>query len=318
MTSPQVLLLGGGLLALSAATVACATDEPDVAPPVTATVAVPAASTSEPHPVGQAVRIPGVTAILEQYREDEIQGLISVKTTNRSTSTIVFEDLRLVWPGIAATEPYVRSTQLSPGIRLDLRVQQGTAACGDPPATTSIPPTAAAVAIGNATIDGAAATLVEIPIDDEDAILPRVFARSCQDQRVRWAADIRFGDSWTTSTTASGEPAVLGTLELRRNRSDETLTITEINGSVLLRIGAVTPSQPVATLAPGDDAATIPIRIVQSGNCADHALAESKKTFIIPIDLAIGADESLAFTVRFDTAAQQVLNPMINESCGVG
>lgn len=317
MRSRGVLVLCGLLGVLAGW--ACRADEPDTASPVTATVATSAgATTTDRHPADEPIQIPGVTAILEQYREDEIQGLISVKTTNRSTSTIVFQDLRLVWPGIGAAEPLVRSTQLSPGVQFDVRVQQGAAVCGDPPVTTSSAPTDDAIAVGRATIDGSSPRLVAVPIDDEYAILQRVFARSCQDQRVRWAADLRFGDTWTPSTTASGEPAVLGTIELRRNRSDEELTITEINGSVLLRIGPATPSDPVVTLAPGDDAATIPIRIEQSGNCADHALAESKKTFIIPIDLAIGGAESLAYTIRFDTAAQLILNPMINESCGVG
>ncbi len=53
--------------------------------------------------------------------------------------------------------------------------------------------------------------------------------------------------------------------------------MTRINGSVLLRINAVTPADPVAVLEPGGDPATIPILVEESGNCAAHALAESKK-----------------------------------------
>ena len=110
---------------------------------------------------------------------------------------------------------------------------------------------------------------------------------------------------------------MLGTIELSRRQSEEALTITEINGSVLLRISAVSPSEPVLELEPSQDAATVPILIEQSGNCAAHALAESKKTFIIPIGFAVGDDEPTAYVITFDDPAKQLLNGMINESCGV-
>ena len=268
-------------------------------------------------PADGAVRVPGLTATLEQYREDEIQGLISVKTSNESSSNVEFRDLRLEWPGITNNDPYVRSTTVSPGVTYDIRVVQGDAVCGDPPSADGVPPADAPVAVGNASIDGADPVLVAMPIEDPQAILPKVYRRSCQDQRLTWAADLRFGDRWTSSTTASGDPAVLGTIELDRRGSEEPLTITEINGSVLLRISAVSPSAPVAVLEPSEDAATVPIMIEQSGNCAAHALAESKKTFIIPIGFAVGDDEPTAYVITFDDPAKQLLNGMINESCGL-
>ena len=264
-----------------------------------------------------AVRVPGLTATLEQYREDEIQGLISVKTSNESSSNVEFRDLRLEWPGITNNDPYVRSTTVSPGVSYDIRVVQGDAVCGDPPSADGAPPADAAVAVGNASIDGAEPVLVAMPVEDPQEILPKVYRRSCQDQRLTWAADLRFGDRWTSSTTAAGEPAVLGTIELDRRGSEEPLTITEINGSVLLRISAESPSAPVAVLEPSQGAATVPILIEQSGNCAAHALAESKKTFIIPIGFAVGDDEPTAYVITFDDSTKQLLNGMINESCGL-
>jgi hypothetical protein len=268
-------------------------------------------------PAEGAVEVPGLTATLEQYREDEIQGLISVKTTNASSSNIEFRDLRLEWTGLTNNNAHVRATSVPPGVRYDIRVVQGDAVCGDPPDADGDPPGDAPVAIGNASIDGAAPVTVAVPVDDPREILPKVYRRSCQDQRVRWAGDLRFGDRWTPSTTPAGEPAVVGTIELERRGSEEPLTITEINGSVLLRISAVSPSEPIAVLESGQDATTVPILIEQSGNCAAHALAESKKTFIIPIGFAVGEDEPAAYLITFDDATKQLLNAMINESCGL-
>ena len=87
---------------------------------------------------------------------------------------------------------------------------------------------------------------------------------------------------------------------------------------MLLRISPLAPSDPVPCSPPTSRRATIPIVIEQSGNCAAHALAESKKTFFIPIGVAIGDEEPAADVITFDAPAKQLLNQLINESCGVG
>lgn len=321
MTRPSFVLTVG-LMAVSAVLAGCRADRADTSPsappPATVTATPTTPVPGEARPDERTIEVPGLAAILEQYREDEIQRLISVKTTNRSTSTVQFRDLRLVWPGLDDTQPYVRSTQLAPGVRFDLRVHQGEAVCGSPPDVDAVPPADAAIAVGHASIDGAPPVLVSVPVDDEDSILSKVFRRSCQEQYLRWAADLQFGNTWTHTTTASGEPAVRGTLELRRKSSDAPLAVTRINGSVLLRITAERPSDPIATLGPRDDAVSIPIVIEQSGNCSAHALAESKKTFIIPIDVAVGDRDPMAYVVTFDLASQRLLNDMINASCNLG
>ena len=286
--------------------------------PTTAT----SASTASPAPTtttaAEPQRLDGLTAILWQYREDEIQGLLSVKTTNRSASTVTLEDLHLQWPGLTDAPPLARPTQFAPGVTFDLRVRVATAVCGDPPTLERPIPSGDAVAIGRAAVDGAAPVEIAIPIDDEAGILPKIYRRSCRDQRLAWAAELRFGDRWTPTTTPSGGPAVAGTLELRRRQSDERLAITRINGSVLLSIDAASAGDPVAILEPGEQAVSVPILVSQSGNCSAHALIESKKTFIIPIGFAIGDDEPTDYVVTFDVPARDVINPMINESCGLG
>ncbi len=241
-----------------------------------------------------------------------------MQTTNHSPSTVAFSDLRLDWPGLGDEAPLAHSTQLAPGVTFDIRVHQGDAVCGSPPAATGSPPPDEPVAIGHASVDGGAPQLIAVPIEDRRSVLPRVYSMSCQAQRLTWAADVHFGDEWTPSTTADGRPAVVGTLEVRRNESDATITVTRIDGSVLLRISPVTPADPLTVLAPGQQAASIPIVIEQSGNCSPHALAESKKTFIIPVTVGIGEEPAAADVVTFDAPAKAVLNRVINESCGVG
>ncbi len=110
---------------------------------------------------------------------------------------------------------------------------------------------------------------------------------------------------------------MLGTIELDRRESEEPLTITEINGSVLLRISAVSPSDAGrrARAWPGRHDGPDHHRTV--GQLLRPRTAESKKTFIIPIGFAVGDDEPTAYVITFDDPTKQLLNGMINESCGL-
>ena len=300
MTSARVVVLAAAVIVLGA----CAPDGPDVAAPPPVAV--------EPR------QIAGLTATLEQYREDEIADLISVQTTNGSSSTVQFTDLRLEWEGLSDEAPReprhaARAGRHARPARQPGRCRLRHAARCPRHATPGAP-----LAVGHAAVDGGPPELVAVPIEDRRSILPRVYRASCQAQRLAWAADLSFGDEWTPATTPDGMPAVHGTLEVARNESDAPLVITNIGGSVLLRISPLAPSDPVAVLAPDQQAATIPILVEQSGNCAAHTLAESKKTFLIPIGVAIGDEEPAADVVSFDASAKQLLNQLINVSCGVG
>jgi hypothetical protein len=172
--------------------------------------------------------------------------------------------------------------------------------------------------VGHASIDGGAPVLISIPITDSGKILPKIFPLSCRDQRVQWAAKVSFGTTWTRTTTSDGAPAVTGTVELRRNHSTEPITLVRLNGSVLLRLVDLSPSTPVAVLEAGQDALTVPILVEQSGRCEAHALAESKKTYLIVLDVGIGDEPPIGDEIAFDIPSRVVLGRMINESCGVG
>ena len=262
--------------------------------------------------------VPGLTAILEQYREDEILNLLQVKATNRSTSSVDVLDLRLDWAGITGNDPLARGVLVSPGQRVDIPINAGRAACSDPPGADEQPPPGPATAVGHASIDGGPPVPISIPITDSGKILPKVFPLSCRDQRVQWAAKVSFGTTWTRTTTSDGAPAVQGTVEMRRNHSTAPITLVRLNGSVLLRLVDLSPSTPAAVLEAGEDSLTVPILIEQSGRCEAHALAESKKTYLIVLDVGIGDEPPIGDEVAFDIPSRVVLGKMINDSCGVG
>jgi hypothetical protein len=262
--------------------------------------------------------IAGLTAILEQYREDEILNLLQVKASNRSTSSVDVLDLRLDWAGITGNDPVARGVLVSPGQRVDIPINAGRAVCSDPPGADEQPPPTPAAAVGHASIDGGPPVLISIPITDSGKILPKIFPLSCRDQRVQWAAKVSFGTTWTRTTTSDGAPAVRGTVEMQRNHSTEPITLVRLNGSVLLRLVDLSPSSPAAVLDAGQDSLTVPILIEQSGRCESHALAESKKTYLIVLDVGIGDEPPIGDEVAFDIPSRVVLGKMINDSCGVG
>ena len=276
------------------------------------------APTDQPPTSDPPVTVPGLTGILEQYREDEILNLMQVKATNRSSSSVDILDLRLDWPGITGNEPLSRGVLLPPGQRFDIPINAGRAVCSDPPGADERPPPGRVLALGRASIDGGAPVQIAIPIVDSGKILPKFFPLSCRDQRVQWAAKVSFGTTWTNTTTKDGAPAVRGSVEMRRNHSTEPITLVQLNGSVLLNLVDLSPSEPVAVLEAGRDALSIPILVKQSGRCEPHELAESKKTFLIVLGVAIGDEPPIGDEVAFDIPTRVLLGKMINESCGVG
>ena len=142
----------------------------------------------------------------------------------------------------------------------------------------------------------------------------------CQRQSVEYAAAVAFDPEWTDTTASDGRPAALGTLRLRRRHGSDPVTVTQINGSVLLSIAPVTPAAAGAlllTLAGNAADATLPVILTESGRCEAHALAESKHTFFLPVALAVAASPVVLIDVIPDDAAKIQLLKMINRSCGV-
>ena len=138
-----------GLVAvvLAVLVAACGSGGPTVTGPAPTDSAASGATMPE---AGTPTVVPGLTAILEQYREDEILNLLQVKASNHSTSSVDVLDLRLDWAGITANDPLDRGVLVSPGQRVDIPINAGRAVCSDPPGADEQPPAGPAVAVGHA------------------------------------------------------------------------------------------------------------------------------------------------------------------------
>ncbi len=226
-------------------------------------------------------------------------------------------DLRLDWAGITGNEPLARGVPAGARHGSTSR-RAGRAVCSDPPDADEQPPAAPADG-GRPRVDrrwsaGADRHPDHRRREDPAEASGRARARisacsgppSCASARRGPDHDARRGAGGARDGGDAPQPQ-------RPSRAGDH----RLNGSVLLRLVDLSPSDPVAVLEAGQDAATIPIRIEQSGSCAAHALAESKKTYIILIDVGIGDDESLAYVIRFDVPAQGLLERDDQRRCGL-
>ncbi|MEO5901924.1 MAG: hypothetical protein ABIR68_17600 [Ilumatobacteraceae bacterium] len=274
------------------------------------TVAIPAAT---PNALGLA-------AVVDQFREDEIAHQMQIRVTNASATKVRLESMQLDWPGFTVVAPNQHSYLLSPGQTLDVPVDFGVAVCAqDPPGVHESTPSAPAVA--NAMLvpgDAGSAVADVIPIADRLHIFDRVFPSDCRDQRVASAVDIHFDATWMP-TTRNGATGLAGTLEVVRRRAGPRVVLTRLDGSVLLVVHAATEAQPeVLALEPAARMASLPVVVVQSGNCSGHALTESKKTFYLPVQVSIDGEPSLPYELVLDPAVRPQFTTMINTSCAVG
>jgi hypothetical protein len=259
----------------------------------------------------------GLTATLAQNREDEVKGVAVVRLTNHGDATVHVSSLSLAWAGLAPAEPTTPDYSLAPGVPTDLPVALGAATCartadGAPDPATSPPtdPPAAAV-----TVDGTT-TVVVMDVEDSRALAARLFARSCQQQAVASAVDVQFGPTWHP-TTVDGTPAQAGSIVVRRRVSTATITITALEGSVLLDFAPTSPRVLPKWLAPSTKAAVIPVTLRTSGRCDGHALGESKKTYVLTALVDIGDGTARPVTVLPAEADRPVIWRTILDGCGI-
>ena len=297
--------------------VIAATTTPAAPTPVSAT------STAAPEPTAVvapsttlAASPEGLSATLERYREDDLTNALQIQVVNGSGRTIELTSLQLVWPGLREQPPVTTPHAMSAGQIADLPVAAGEAICSDPPRLNERLPESGALALATVSIDGSALATVKIPITDTRHVLERVYVPACRVQSVAYNATVAFDTTWT-DIELDGKAAVAGTLRLTRNKGDEPIVIDEITRTVLLQFRAAQPtSGPLLTLAAGQQEATVPVVLTESGDCRPHAIAESKHTFFLPASLRVGDVPVSIYIIPAATSQPQILT-MINKFCGL-
>jgi hypothetical protein len=258
-----------------------------------------------------------LTALLAQNREDEVKGLAVVRLTNHGDATLQVSSVSLAWPGLAPAEPTTPDYPLAPGVPTDLPVALGAATCAtnaagapDPGTTPPADPPTAKVTVGG--------TVKVVVMDDADsrALAARLLARSCQQQAAADAVDVQFGPTWHP-TRVDGTPAQAGSLVIRRKASTARITVTALEGSVLLDFAPTSPGVLPKWLAPSTKAAVVPVTLKTSGRCDGHGLGESKKTYILTVLVDLGDGTPQPITVSPAPDDRPAIWATILAGCGV-
>ncbi len=256
----------------------------------------------------------GLTATVLQYREDEVRHVLSIKVRNTGAEPVRIVDLRLQWEGLEVVGPVVQDHLLGVGHALDLRTPYGDARCAD---GFSLDPPSTASAFGEATIelpDGSTA-VAAIPIDDVEEQLARLFRVDCRRQFIESVVTLELRGPWER-VDPDGVATLRGALAVERGSGDRTITISDVDGSVLLDVRpAVAASGPLLVLGPEEAAGEVPIDVT-SARCDAHALGESKKTYVFQVEIDVGdGPEGVIISPPADTEPEMF--QVIVDGCGL-
>jgi hypothetical protein len=200
------------------------------------------------------------------------------------------------------------------GQALDLRTPYGDARCADdfslvPPSTSS--------AFGEATVElsDGSTELVAIPIDDVEEQLVRLFRVDCRRQFIESVVTLELRGPWER-VDPDGVATIRGALAVERRAGDRTITISDVDGSVLLDVHPAVPtSGPLLVLGPEDSGGDVPIDVT-SARCDAHALGESKKTYVFQVEIDIG-DGPEGVIISPPAATEPEMFQVIVDGCGL-
>lgn len=248
---------------------------------------------------------------LLQYRLDQAVRRIQIAVTNRSAAPITVTAVDLEAPAYAPMPPTPKDSEIAPGARVDLPVVLGEARCeGDADSAGQAVVTARVRAEGGAERD------VEVALPSPYEPLDRLLTRECAQLELARAMSVTFSPSWNPAPV-DGHRTLLGALVVERRDSTEPLTVSGTAGNVIFTMHPLGEARsPLLVLAPGEDRGEIPIEISAS-RCDPHALADSKRTFFLPLWASVGDGEELSTFVSTDEPTRARLDELIQTGCGL-
>ncbi|MGL4300730.1 MAG: hypothetical protein ACRCW4_16855 [Candidatus Neomicrothrix subdominans] len=293
-------------------------------PPSSAAVSSTAASSTRTHGATPNLDASlGIGASVAQYRRDEAVGVVQLKAVaGPDTPPRIVTSAQLRWDGMTPVPPVEVATALTSGRRVDLPAPLGAAACGPlgdvaPGDSPSAPPLGDGVI--RLTLDapgerrGVTRTVDAPLLPSAEAPLRRIFEHDCQRQSMRRAVEVGLSSRWRRSDTG-GIPTAEGTLVLTRGATDQPISITSVNGSVLLNLSLADGDPP--TMAPGQERLEVPVRVTSSGRCDGHALGGSSQTYTLQAGIEIGGDgDPIGVTVSPDDDGRALFARVIADAC---
>ena len=220
------------------------------------------------------------------------QRTFRLELTNESDGDVAVETVQLRSGLFEEVEPSIRDTQLAAGQRRLVPLPYGDSVC---PAEDQ--PSVVVAVVGGEE--------VEVPLaQDPEHVVDDLHALECDQQSVRDAVDLSFGDEWigTDLRSASGQVLVEPT-------GATEVEVQAMAGNIVFGVRLDDGVLPATT--------GFPVELVVD-RCDTHALIESKRTFKFPLDVSLDGGEPITYVLEaeVDTPARDVLADLIQACIG--
>ena len=234
-------------------------------------------------------------ATLEQSRAAQVRGLVNVVLSSESDRVVRISTLRLDDARFAEVEPTSRRVEVAADeARLLVPVAIGAARCDEATEAPAIE------------LDGGR----RVDIDrDGAALLDRLVEDACDREAI---ADVAHIDFDREDASAASPVLVDVTLRIERRADGGAVTVDAVGSNVIF---AVTSSELPATLAPSEQVMDVTVRF-SAERCEPHALAESKKTFLFPVWVALDGGEPQFVELEVLGAARRALDDALDACAG--
>ena len=258
---------------------------------------------------------PALVVDVEKPRYLVAERMVEVIVVNKGASPVRVEQIQLFGRLFKAQPPIAKDTLLQPDERKDLKVGYGRVRCRRQVPTSSEPFVRLRVRASDGNQSRA-----RLALPSPSPTLQRLHDTECGLLALGEAVQVRYGAGWTRA--GRGYRDARGRLVLRRRASREPIVLTAVGGNVIFTVTAHVddspqrpqrdPQRALAILRPGDERLTVPVAVAAS-RCDAHAVADSKKTFLLPLWLRVGAAEEQYLEVEVTGRGRRLLTDVISD-----
>lgn len=243
-------------------------------------------------------RVTQPDAALTYPRPFQAARLVEARVLTEGEGRGIVVAARLESPLFADSPPRESPARLDPGRGNPVRLPLGSPVCPAPPGESTVV----------MTIEADGREVTETVVVD-DSVLRDINADECAAQAVLDVAAPSFGAVETQTTEAIETTIVL-------KRGDTTpgapVTLDAMTGNIVFAIDLDEAAE--RTLAAGAASLAVPA-VVRVGRCDPHVFAESKKTWVFPVYLAVGDAEPAYVEIQPDDVTRAALQQLFDD-CG--
>ena len=256
-----------------------------------------AASAAPSTSVAPAVpAVPGIEAEAVRQRTDEaVGGQVQVRITDTGDDPFTVTSVALDSPGFAPLPPREVQTEFAPGQVIDLPTKYG-----EPQCDAAAEPAAARLTVVRP--DGSTEAL-RVPLAAD--VLTLIHTQECAVIALEEVVTVDVVD------LEDDADAVTGSIRLTRHSGSDPITVARVGRSVIIEVAG--PDLP-AEMAAGEDEFSTPVEFT-SATCDPHALAETKKPYVFPLEVAVGDEDPVVMRLPVDDELRARLVALVDRVC---